>query len=694
MQRISYISDRIIHIGFILLALLVPLLLTPVNYELFEYNKMIAVYGITAIITLAWVGKMIVQKRIFVARTPFDIPIGLFVISQFVSALFSMDPHVSWFGYYSRFNGGMISVFCYTLLFYAFVTNITKEYIPKLTRFLFITGSLVAFYGVLQHFGIDKHIWVQDVQSRVFSTLGQPNWLAAYLVSLIPITLAIAYVKKTTWVFSIIPAGLSLLFFLTLLYTRSRSGLIAFAIVDILFWLVLTIQTKQKRTLRAPFFLAHIAFAVCIFFTGTHIESLDRWITFDGWKQQLTQAKQEATQSAASNATSPAGPVLETGGTESGVIRAYVWQAAINAWKSTPKTVFLGTGTETFAFAFYRHKPVGHNLTSEWDFLYNKAHNEYLNFLATTGILGLATYLVFLGSIAVWFIKAIIKTKERNVIILGIALGWFSILITNFFGFSVVVTQLLLFLLPAAAFIYQTNNLKLCSKNFKLQEKIQRIYLILILILLTITCSLLTLSWIADKAFATGYRLARASQYAKAYTPLTQAVSLNPTEPFYKDEYANTLASLAVAALDNQDATLAATLGNYAVNENNAAIAISPNNVNFWKSKTKIYYALSALDEALLPQAIFALQHAQTLSPFDPKITYNLAILEGKSDNADKAISHLKQAITVKPNYRDAYYALFIFYQETKQMDKARTLIQLYLTTVNSQDEEFKKLIE
>lgn len=708
MQRLEQLCDRTMRIGFMLLALLVPLLLTPVNYELFEYNKMMAVYAMTAAIAGAWVGKMIMQKRISIRRTPFDIPIGLFVLSQLVSSLFSMDPHVSWFGYYSRFNGGMCSILSYAILFYAFVSTTTKDELPKLLRLLLGTACVVAGYGVLEHFGIDRHLWVQDVQSRVFSTLGQPNWLAAYLVSLIPLTLAIAYRKKTIWVFSVVPAGVTLLFFLTLLYTRSRSGLIAFTVIDVLFWLVVFLATQQKRTIRTPFVLAHIAFAVLVFFNGTHIDPLDRWITFDGWKQGLAKAVEEraATGSAAALATPsaaaavPIGPVLETGGTESGVIRTYVWQAAVNAWRSSPKTMFIGTGTETFAFAFYQYKPVGHNLTSEWDYLYNKAHNEYLNVLATTGIFGLGTYLAYIAAALWWFVKTMRKQKEFPVVFFGVFLGWVSLLITNFFGFSVVVTQLLFFLLPAAAYLAfeepgsEKKTKGWIAQTFALKEKTERILLISCAVLTVIILGILVVVWIADRTFASGYRLSRAGQYAAAYLPLTKAVKLNPFEPLYRDEYANALASLSVAAFENQDATLAAALAGYAIEENNKAIAISPNNVNFWKSKTKIYYALASMDETMLSPAIEALVHAETLSPKDPKIAYNLAILSGRQNDVGKAIAYLEHAIALKPDYRDAYYALFVFYGENKQPDKARALITTYLQTVNSLDEEFQKLMQ
>lgn len=43
---VAFWSDRVIRWGFILLFALVPLLLTPWNYELFEYNKMMT-YALT-----------------------------------------------------------------------------------------------------------------------------------------------------------------------------------------------------------------------------------------------------------------------------------------------------------------------------------------------------------------------------------------------------------------------------------------------------------------------------------------------------------------------------------------------------------------------------------------------------------------------------------------------------------------------
>ncbi len=99
----------------------------------------------------------------------------------------------------------------------------------------------------------------------------------------------------------------------------------------------------------------------------------------------------------------------------------------------------FGTGVETFAYSYYETRPVGHNYVSEWNFLYNKAHNEYLNFAATTGSVGLSSYLILI----VVSVFVFIKNKRADLLA-----GYAAIGLTNFFGFSVVVVSLLFFFVP------------------------------------------------------------------------------------------------------------------------------------------------------------------------------------------------------------------------------------------------------
>lgn len=507
--------------------------------------------------------------------------------------------------------------------------------------------------------------------------------------------------------------AISVLFFVTLLFTRSRSGLIGFVLADVVLW-VLLFSHHIKAKLFSPFCILHFAFFIVIFFNGTHVDFLDRFVTFRGLQTTFFPPSSMNYEPYTMDAT-PSGTLLETGGTESGTIRTYVWQAAITAWQSSKKTYWIGTGTETFAFAFYQFKPKGHNLTSEWDFLYNKAHNEYLNYLATTGILGLGSYLLLIGVFIFWFIKVqsswsnvqIEKNNNFALSTINYALfaGWLSILVTNFFGFSVVIVQLLFFLYPAIIIVSIRQSVPLehlggAEKNsykFSIDSLPTWIYQLInltILLVLLVLLVLLSFRWYADRLFASGYRLSRAGRIAEAETFLQRAILLNPTEPFYFDELGNVDATLSIAALENGDATAAANLADRAVRSNRVALTISPNNVNYWKTRTKIYYTFANIDPSLTKAAIASLEQAHALSPQDPKILYNLAVLLGKDDKKTEAIDTLKRAIVAKPNYRDAYIALSIFYTEAKDKTKAKEVLQQYLSLVDPSDKEIQERLK
>lgn len=693
MQLIDW-CNRLIKYSFYLLFILVPLILTPWNYELFEFNKMIVTYALTILIVTAWVVKMTTTRTLSIRRTPLDIPIVLFVISQLVSSLFSMDPHVSWFGYYSRFNGGMLSIFCYVLLYYAFVSN-WEEDIKKLLYVVLGTGVAVATYGVLERLGIDKNLWVQDVQNRVFSTLGQPNWLAAYLVALMPVSLALALQAKTFKQRFVIFSSIYILFYVTLLFTRSRSGMLAYGasigIFSLLSFIYEWLHHKKTLTLFVgQLVVIHAIILGITFFNGSNIDQIDKYFSYAAVQQKLS-SQQSAVSNQPTAEPQKSGTLLEYGGTESGTIRKYVWEAALIAWKSTQKTFFIGTGTETFAFAFFQFKPTAHNLTSEWDFLYNKAHNEYLNYLATTGIFGLGSYLFVLGLFILWFLKSFQHSDTQN---LSSALfaGWISILITNFFGFSVVIVQILLFMLPALIILINHASKKEFSISVPL--KVARSISVIVVGLGTIGVCYVGVLWMGDYLFAMGYRQSRSGQFAESYKNLTQATYFRPSEPLYYDELSVVLGSLAVASLEVGNATAASELGQQSLIASDVALATSPMNVNFWKSRTKIYFGFSGIDSKFVDAAKESLEKAYALSPNDPKITYNLAVLEGRLGNNEKAIDILKKTIAMKPNYRDAYFALNVFYEEVNQPELAKSVLQEYLKKVDPNDQEFLEKVK
>ncbi|MGI0002150.1 MAG: O-antigen ligase family protein [Nitrososphaeraceae archaeon] len=695
MKFISY-CNRIIEYSFYSLFLLVPLIFSGDTSELFEFNKMWFAFGVTIIIAAAWGSKMVLQSRIHMQRTPLDIPILLFLVSQIVATLFSLDPHVSWWGYYSRFNGGLLSTITYIFLYYALVSNLQIKQILRTLGISLIAGFLTALWGFPAHFGydptclifrgtFDTSCWTEAFQPtiRTFSTLGQPAWFAAYLAFLLPLTMAyaISTLKKNRWKLAMF-LFLALFFYINLLFANTRAGFIAFWVANFIFWGVLFFKQLVSHNLFLRFFVSvNIIFLLCTFFFGSPIAQLNK-VTLPELTASSS-APKEVPEESLSGSSQPIG----NGVTDSGDIRLLVWKGAIEAWKMNP---LFGTGVETFAFAYYQHKSPEHNLTSEWDYLYNKAHNEYLNYLTTTGLFGLGSYLAILGLFSFFVTKKYILLKipsrekehherashvHQDLLIVGLFAGWISILISNFFGFSVVIMNLYLFLVPAFIFIlgdYLNKDYELTYSFGKADTHHVNPYQWTLVTLFIILA--LWLSWVliayrqADIAYALGNNLDKTGSYQEAYPLLSKAVQAKPHEPVYADELSINLAALGAGLYAQNEATSAAQIAQNAIALSDQVVKDHPNNVVYWKNRVRLFYTLSATDQAnqaqYLQEALQAINKAKDLAPTDAKIAYNQGILYGQIGELKKATQILQETTKIKPNYTDAYIALGLFYRQ------------------------------
>jgi putative inorganic carbon (hco3(-)) transporter len=646
MSEASVKMSKFIRQLFYILFFVTPLLLWPFTSEVFEFNKMMFVYLMTIIIGAVWLIKSFLDHKFEIAKTPLDIPILLFLASQIISTIISINPHTSLWGYYSRFHGGLMSTISYIVLYYALITHFTDQAkaIRHLITAILSSAAIISFYAILEHLGIDKNIWVQDVQNRVFSTLGQPNWLSAFLITLTPFALfqAINAESKNR---RYVNASLSLLYLIAILFTKSQSGLGATAIVLLAFFIITAVQ-KHKSWL----ILSLIPVIALLFvFKGPTIDqtfkSLNKINPF--YSNTLAIVTEE-------NKT-------RVGGSDSMTIRRVVWEGAIKLGLQHP---LFGTGVETFGYTYYWVRPAAHNLTSENDFLYNKAHNEYLNFLATTGFVGLATYLFLIG--AILFVIArqsafggrnkTTKQSPSDEFKMPILLGFLSILITNYFGFSVVNIALFFFLFPA---IYLSSRNQVQLKNLKLGLD-STIGIIAISAIALWTIYGTTKAWRADIAYNLG---------KESYTEAKKAIDLNPNEPIYYAQFGNINALVATQIIEPQIAKLPATasaelkqeaqayLDQYtsaAVDNLNKAVTLNPYNINILKTKAKTELTLALLDPKYNQTALQTLLKISELSPTESSNFFNIGLLYLNLGNQDLAKMAFQKAVDLKPDYQQA----------------------------------------
>jgi len=595
-------NNKLVQYLFYILFFSTPLVLWPYTSELFEFNKMIFVYLLTTLIIAVWLYRCIVAKKFIFRRTPLDIPLLVFLGSQILSAIFSIDIRTSLLGYYSRFNGGLLSTICYLLLYFAYVSNMNKEKVIKSVYFLFYSSVVVSVIAVLEHFNINitcflmgqgiKSCWIQDVQHRVFSTLGQPNWLATYIVALMPISWALVLDRKKP----ILLYSLTLLLYITLLFTKSRSGILGFVFADLIFWGYVLFKYKKQFLVQT---LVLNSLFVVLFFIISSPFTVHRSLV-----------------------TSPTAPALEVGGTESGTIRKIVWKGAAQIWLHYPIT---GSGVETFAFSYYKFRPVEHNLVSEWDFLYNKAHNEYLNMAATSGTFGLLSYLFLIGIIFYIFLK------KPNILSVSLAAGFSGLLISNFFGFSTVSTQLQFFLFPAFAITLGVSGQGTGSSEKTKLNNNQKVLFVIILFSITYTLFAISRYWYADTLFAKG-----------DVSNLQKAITLSPKEAIFHSKLAEV---------------------NLSISESNKAVDLSPANVNLLRSQAGIYLKLAISNPKYLGPAKDTLLKASIKAPTDAKLLYNLALIYVRTEEMDYSIKLLEKVIEMKSNYKEAKDLLNIIHK-------------------------------
>jgi len=688
------------------LLLLTPLIVFSQTSELFEFNKIIFIYICSILLFGLLITKLIVNN--FKPKLTFlDISFLIFLLSQILSTILSIDKQTSIFGYYGRFNGGLVSILAYLIIYFSIKYLLTLDNIEALIKSSVVSSFLVILWGLPGKFGHDLSCllftgqfnnicWTNQFhpEDRMFSTLGQPNWLGAYLA--VNFFFSLYFFVKSLDLkqkYQQILWAIYLIFnFYAILSTRSRSSLVAL-LIALCFFIFLQIK-KTKRVLG----IASILFVGLLIFLSVNGNNLFK---------TSTQQNQ-----------------FNIGVTDSFDIRQIVWEGAIKLGNRYP---LFGSGVETFAYAYYFVRPQSHNLTSEWDFLYNKAHNEYLNYYATTGIFGIVSYLLLIiGVFVLTFsnlsqISSKVKGLNKNDIInkqiynnlnfLNNALisGYSTILITNFFGFSTTTINLFFYVIPAFLLLI---NLYLKSSisnnqnpvNLTLTKKI----LVFIIFIICINFIIETVKYYkADLLYNQAENYVRANRYDIASSLYLQALQ-NKYEHVYVDKLSYSLASMAVSLSLQKDAS-AEKIKKLSQYYNQKSLSDAPYNVLYWKTKAKnqyLYYQIS-LDKKDLLEGISTLKKAKNLSPTDPKIPYSLGIYYSLMEDVEKdinikkqleqsALIEINQAIILKSDYLDAYILKGQLQKKFKQTNEAIKTFQFILDKFNKNEptalEELKSL--
>lgn len=188
---LSLFCDKIIRWTLILLVIIVPVFFWLPLYDTFDLAKLTIMYSLDLIILCLWLIKAIAANGVKLEKTPLDIPILAFLGVHILCTLTSVSPTLSLFGFYKRYEG-LLPMTNYIFLFYVIINFMnTPKLVILLIKTMIMTATVIAIYGIFQHFGLDPFHWSFSAKERVFGTFGNPVFFSAYLIMIIPLSLSI-----------------------------------------------------------------------------------------------------------------------------------------------------------------------------------------------------------------------------------------------------------------------------------------------------------------------------------------------------------------------------------------------------------------------------------------------------------------------------------------------------------------------
>jgi hypothetical protein len=187
--------------------------------------------------------------------------------------------------------------------------------------------------------------------------------------------------------------GITVLGFAGLWFTYSLSGILGFGIgitsLLYIFRTKLLTGLENRNNVYKLLFLLLVCELIAV--TNLGIFKLRIMDSFDDVKKMFSSQNQLVY--AQESTTAAEQPLIQRNLSDPGYIRGGMWLGTAQLIFHSPKTVLIGTGPETFPYAFQFYRPKQLNYSSEWNFVFNKPHNYYLELASEQGLIGLGLYL-------------------------------------------------------------------------------------------------------------------------------------------------------------------------------------------------------------------------------------------------------------------------------------------------------------
>jgi len=542
------------------------------------------------------------------------IALSSFIIILIFSSVFGENFYRSFWSNYERMEG--LITYLHLFVFFLIMISVIKG--EKLWKWFFnislFVSVIVGIYGLWQ---LISH----QGSSRVDATLGNPTYLAIYMIFHIFLALMIFFQEKRWFRWFYLPVAV---FDLIILYHTATRGAILGLIGGFILALILTIlfyPTKRAKLLSALLLSLIIILVVSfLFLKNSHFITqspvLSRFSSIS-FQETTTQS------------------------------RLVIWKMSWQGFKERP---ILGWGPENFNLIFNKYYEPILWKQEPW---FDRAHNVFLDRLTTNGFLGLLAYLS-LFAFALYYLwfpwKKNNFSKSESIILTSMFAAYFF---HNLFVFDNLIS-LILFI----TFLAYISTKSMKSQAFPEEKKTISIStnlglksasaLIIVIFTIFIVYYVNVPGILASQDLIKALGSSRQGNLQDSFSAFQKAISRNSFGTGEAREQLSSFAQqiLPVAGLDNN---FKQKVFSSAVSEMKKQINQSPNDIRYMIFLGVIYNKAGQYDEA-----IDILQKAIKLSPKKQQLYFELGVSYINKKEYDKGLEVFKKAFELDPEFLEA----------------------------------------
>ena len=703
--RIVKICDGIIRWTLRALVVLMPLFFLPWSIEVLELNKQLLLLVGAGIAGMAWVGKMLAERKFEYRRSVVNLIIILYLIVYGISAVISKSQYMSLVGDFGQEKAGFVTVAALVLLYFVVINNIrTMKDLNRLFTAFVVSGFVAALYALLQGFGLFI-LPFEFAKAASFNTIGTIASLAIYLSFVVILCAGMLLSSHNQ---ATIRTKINLAYDIFLVVTAVLS-LSMIAIVD---YLPVTVSLLVASTLLIAFAFVHAKSVKNLSGVLLPISALVVALLLLFFRFPL-------------NLKYPA------------EVMPSMKATADISMKVLRERPFFGSGPGTFIFDYSKYHSADVNSSMFWNVRFDRGAAKFLTMIATNGLLGALSWLMVALFLIVSAGRKLFKADEDTWhVLIGIFAAWFLLVLSKFLYSSTITLEFASWMTMALLVVMHRKDF--FSVRFENSPRAAMMLSFVFIVGMVMSISGLVVEgqrYAAEIHYANAIRADQAGgDLQQINDDLLKAADLNKAN----DVYVRNL-SLALLAQANQEASkanaeikkdegetddayktrveqvrqdklrLVAALSADAINVAKRATEMNPENVANWSVLATIYQNLFGVTQGADEWAVKAYEKAIELEPANPSSYTELGKIyvyqadvasrgiqdkdETKKKEAqakveellNKAVDNFNKAIELKSDYAAARFQLALTLDRQGKLKEAITKMEETLA-LNNQD--------